>query len=147
MNHVAFTASLLALAVALAAAPASAQTAADAPVASQTADRPASDDDIVVTATRRSERLQDIPLSVTAFSQEELTQKGIVGFEGIARENLSASIHDSSREHAMLLIELFLLLGSEAVEVAHALHDEEHVSLGHGASRSVVITALRRTGG
>ena len=41
---------------------------------------------IVVTATRRSQRLQDVPMSVTAFSQAELTQKGIVGFEGIARE-------------------------------------------------------------
>src|SRR5581483_5278264 len=41
---------------------------------------------IVVTATRRSERLQDVPMSVTAFTQAELTQKGIVGFEGIARE-------------------------------------------------------------
>jgi iron complex outermembrane receptor protein len=46
----------------------------------------ASENDIVVTATRREERIQDVPLSVTAFQQEELTTKGIVGFEGIARE-------------------------------------------------------------
>ncbi|CAN5827729.1 TonB-dependent receptor [soil metagenome] len=42
--------------------------------------------DIIVTATRRNERIQDVPLSITAFSQEQLTEKGIVGFEGIARE-------------------------------------------------------------
>jgi iron complex outermembrane receptor protein len=42
--------------------------------------------EILVTATRRAERIQDVPLSVTAFSQEQLTEKGIVGFEGIARE-------------------------------------------------------------
>jgi len=42
--------------------------------------------DIVVTATRRAERIQDVPLSISAFQQEELTEKGIVGFEGIARE-------------------------------------------------------------
>lgn len=42
--------------------------------------------DIIVTATRRAERLQDVPLSITAFQQEELTEKGIVGYEGIARE-------------------------------------------------------------
>ncbi len=41
--------------------------------------------DIIVTATRRAERLQDVPLSVTAFTQEELTEQGIVGFEGIAQ--------------------------------------------------------------
>lgn len=42
--------------------------------------------DIVVTATRRAERIQDVPISVSAFQQEELSEKGIVGFEGIARE-------------------------------------------------------------
>ena len=40
--------------------------------------------EIVVTATRREERLQDVPLSITAFSQDELTEQGIVGYEGLA---------------------------------------------------------------
>ena len=46
-----------------------------------------SDDDgsIIITATRRAERLQDVPLSVTAFNQEDLTELGIVGYEGIAQ--------------------------------------------------------------
>jgi iron complex outermembrane receptor protein len=43
-------------------------------------------EEIVVTATRRPERLQDVPLSVTAFSQADLTAKGIVGYEGLAQE-------------------------------------------------------------
>jgi outer membrane receptor protein involved in Fe transport len=43
-------------------------------------------EEIIVTATRRSERLQDVPLSVTAFSPEQLESKGIVGYEGLARE-------------------------------------------------------------
>lgn len=42
--------------------------------------------EVVVTATRRATRLQDVPISVTAFSQEQLTAKGIVGYEGLARE-------------------------------------------------------------
>jgi len=42
--------------------------------------------EVIVTATRRSERLQDVPLSITAYSQETLTAKGIVGYEGLAQE-------------------------------------------------------------
>lgn len=42
--------------------------------------------EIIVTATRREARLQDVPVSVTAFGQEELTEKGIVGYERLARE-------------------------------------------------------------
>jgi outer membrane receptor protein involved in Fe transport len=41
--------------------------------------------EVVVTATRRAERLQDVPLSVTAFQQEQLNELGIVGYEGIAQ--------------------------------------------------------------
>ncbi|WP_114952382.1 TonB-dependent receptor [Sphingosinicella terrae] len=54
---------------------------------SRSAARAGAGDDqaIIVTATRRAERLQDVPLSVTAFSQEELTELGIVGYEGIAQ--------------------------------------------------------------
>jgi outer membrane receptor protein involved in Fe transport len=40
---------------------------------------------IVVTATRRAQNLQDVPLSVTAYSQEELNDLGIVGYEGLAQ--------------------------------------------------------------
>ena len=43
-------------------------------------------DTIVVTATRREQSLQDVPLSVTAFQQETLTEKGIVSYDGLARE-------------------------------------------------------------
>jgi iron complex outermembrane receptor protein len=42
--------------------------------------------EVIVTSTRRPEKLQDVPLSVTAFDQKELTAKGIVGFEGLARQ-------------------------------------------------------------
>ena len=48
---------------------------------------------IVVTATRREMDVQDIPISVTAFSQEELTIKGIVGYEGLALETPGAVLN------------------------------------------------------
>lgn len=46
---------------------------------SEDADTPPTDDGvIVVTARRRAEDIQDVPVSVTAFSQDTLTTKGIV---------------------------------------------------------------------
>jgi iron complex outermembrane receptor protein len=64
-----------------------AQPARDAQASTESeTSEPAASQDIVVTATRREERIQDVPISITAFQQEELTEKGIVGYEGIARE-------------------------------------------------------------
>lgn len=54
---------------------------------------PAPLEEVVVTATRRSQPLQDVPLSVTAFSQETLSEKGIVGYEGLALETPGAVIN------------------------------------------------------
>jgi len=42
-------------------------------------------EEIVVTATRRSERLQDIPISVTAFSQEKLDSQGLRNIDDLTR--------------------------------------------------------------
>lgn len=75
-------------AAALFALPVSAQAqSADvaAPADRSAEERSRGDGDIVVTATRRTERLQDVPLSVSAFGQEELDDLGIVGYEGIAQ--------------------------------------------------------------
>ena len=58
--------------------------------------------EVVVTATRRSERLMDVPLSITAFSQDELTQMGIVGLEGIARETPGAVLNVASDDNYRL---------------------------------------------
>lgn len=41
-------------------------------------------EDVIVTATRREERLQDVPLSITTLSQEDLNQRGIVNYDGLA---------------------------------------------------------------
>ena len=73
-------------AVALFAIPVSvmAQTV-EAPPSSDTRTQARIDEDIVVTATRRTARLQDVPLSVTAYDQDDLDELGIVGYEGIAQ--------------------------------------------------------------
>ncbi|WP_185965206.1 TonB-dependent receptor [Glacieibacterium frigidum] len=72
--HLAGTAILLASL----AAPAAAQTA---PVAPETASTEQSD--IVVTARRRSESVQDVPLAVTAFGQAEFERQQVVDLEDL----------------------------------------------------------------
>src|SRR5580692_10173407 len=42
-------------------------------------------EEIVVTATRREERLQDVPISVSAFSQEKLDSQGLKNIDDLAR--------------------------------------------------------------
>jgi outer membrane receptor protein involved in Fe transport len=82
------------VALAVAAAPAGAQSSANSGTGGL--------EEIVVTATRRSERLQDVPLSISVLSQSELTQKGIVGFEGIARATPGAVLNVASDNNARL---------------------------------------------
>jgi len=97
MKGLACTSSLIAL---VAAFPAAAQTGTAPAPATQTTSDESRDDEIVVTATLRSQRLQDVPLSVTAFAQEELTQKGIVGFEGVARETPGVALSKATDNNA-----------------------------------------------
>jgi outer membrane receptor protein involved in Fe transport len=42
-------------------------------------------EEIVVTATRRSERLQDVPISVMAFSQEKMDAQGLKNIDDLSR--------------------------------------------------------------
>jgi iron complex outermembrane receptor protein len=61
------------------------------PAAAQTADTAESTggssglSEIVVTATRREERLQDVPISVAAFSQEKLDAQGLRNIDDLTR--------------------------------------------------------------
>ncbi len=42
-------------------------------------------EEVVVTATRRSERLEDVPISVTAFGQEKLDAEGLHSIDDLSR--------------------------------------------------------------
>ena len=93
-------------AILLASACAVATLGAWAPVQAQTAPANQNDEaqdqevtsvgEEIVTATRRSERLQDVPLSITTLSQDELTEKGIVGYEGLATETAGVILNRAS---------------------------------------------------
>ena len=46
-------------------------------------------EELIVTATKREQNLQDVPISITAFSQEALDDRGIVDLEGLAQRTPS----------------------------------------------------------
>ena len=59
-------------------------------------------EEIVVTATRRTERLQDVPISVMAFSQEKMDAAGAQEHRrpvaSFARRELPAQRHELGRQ-------------------------------------------------
>ncbi|MBU1383495.1 MAG: TonB-dependent receptor [Alphaproteobacteria bacterium] len=82
-------ASACAVAQMVVAAPALAQAQQQQPAAPASEDerqdrQATSIEDVIVTATRRAERLQDVPVSITALSQEDLNERGIVNYDGLA---------------------------------------------------------------
>jgi iron complex outermembrane recepter protein len=72
------------------------------PARAQTAAQPGASDleEIVVTATRRSEALSKVPISVTAINQESLDARGMKDFQDIARFTPGVTI-DSSITNAI----------------------------------------------
>ncbi|HVK43155.1 MAG TPA: TonB-dependent receptor, partial [Phenylobacterium sp.] len=82
-------ASACALALAGAMAPAQARAQDQQPATGtpeiQRQDRQADTlEEVIVTATRRAERVQDVPVSITTLSQEDLNERGIVNYDGLA---------------------------------------------------------------
>jgi len=79
---------ILALILAFPARPAAAQDPAQ-PAAQKPADQPAEpekvSEEITVTATLREEKVQDVPFSVAAPTEEELRARGVDSIEGIAQ--------------------------------------------------------------
>ena len=78
-----------AITLAALAAPVSAQTGADA--ASQTALQ-----EVVVTATRREESIQKVPISVQAFSQEQMDAQGVKQVDDLVRLTPGLSLSRAS---------------------------------------------------
>jgi len=99
-KHLLAFASLSSLAFGLCASPAFAQDQASQAAAADPAQpEPASDpaesaDDteIVVTAQKRAENVQDVPISISAFSGETLERNNVVNIEGLAKVTPNLSV-------------------------------------------------------
>jgi iron complex outermembrane receptor protein len=78
--------------------PASATPAAPVGAAPQAQPAPVDDlqaNDIIVTAQRRSQRLQDVPISITALTSNELSSQGITSTHDIAQSVTGMTITES----------------------------------------------------
>lgn len=85
MKAILLASACLAACGAAAASPAWSQVQDSSTSRSADQERPATSvEDIIVTATRRAERLQDVPVSITSLSQEDLNERGIVNYDGLA---------------------------------------------------------------
>lgn len=65
-----------------------AASGANAQGAPAQADASAAVDEIIVTAQRRSERLRDVPIAVTALSEERLERAGITDTKQLQRDGV-----------------------------------------------------------
>jgi iron complex outermembrane receptor protein len=79
--------------VVLGASPAFAQDAPEPQVTPQTA--PSDEGEIIVTAQRRSQRLQDVPIAVTALTSEQTNLQGVVSTHELAQAVTGLTITES----------------------------------------------------
>jgi outer membrane receptor protein involved in Fe transport len=84
-----------------------AQDRAGAPSSSATGENPTSQtavEEIIVTARKRTERLQDVPQSIQALSGEELRKQGALNFADYARTVAGVSFQDDGPGRSQLFI-------------------------------------------
>ncbi|MBL8267663.1 TonB-dependent receptor domain-containing protein, partial [Steroidobacter sp.] len=70
----------------------------------ETANKSAQIEEIVVTATRRAESLQNVPMSITALSAESLQQRGVKDFEGFVRTVPGLSVNAARENQPQFVI-------------------------------------------
>jgi iron complex outermembrane receptor protein len=88
---------------------ASSLTIAAMPAAAQTAATPAAADgltDIIVTARKVAENLQNVPVSVTAFSGEDLMKQGAVKVQDVANFTPSLTVRPGTASPSSLVLSL-----------------------------------------
>lgn len=77
----------------------------------------ASDTEIVVTAQKRTERLQDVPLSITAFSERSIEQQGITSIDDYATRSAGVRL---SRDGTQATISMRGIASSTNAETTSA---------------------------
>ena len=54
-------------------------------------------EEVIVTAQKRAENIQDVPISITAFSGDFLVENGMVSIEDVSRMTPNFSVYSSNR--------------------------------------------------
>ncbi|MDE0365156.1 MAG: TonB-dependent receptor [Gammaproteobacteria bacterium] len=71
--------------------------------AAQAAEEPAEIEEIVVTAQKREQAVQDVPLSISAFTGENLEAEGILDLQGVGRKVPSVAFTQGFASNASVL--------------------------------------------
>src|SRR5258706_3323704 len=110
---------LASLAAALGSTPALAQAADAATTPSASSDS----NDIVVTAQKRSEKLQTVPISVTAITQADLERRGVTSLYGVSRIAPSLAVVSSGPGENNLIVRGISSVAGSAATVGYYLDD------------------------
>lgn len=111
------------------------------PAAAQTAEAPAIDADIVVTANRRQESVVDVPMAVTALRGDDLNRKGLTQIESFASQVPGLSIENQGRIGIRLVLRGQNTGGSVGGAAVASMIDEVVLTSGSALSRGALVTA------
>jgi outer membrane receptor protein involved in Fe transport len=79
--------------------------------------------DIIVTAQKRSEKLQNVPISVTAITQQELERRGITNLYAVSRIAPSLAVVSSGPGENNLIVRGISSVAGSAATVGYYLDD------------------------
>ncbi len=69
----------------------------------QAAEEPAVIEEIVVTAQKREQAVQDVPLSISAFTGDDLEAEGIIDLQGVGRKVPSVAFTQGFASNASVM--------------------------------------------
>ena len=93
--------------------------------------------EIVVTAQKREQRLQDVPIAITALSAQDLQARGVTDFTGIAQSSTSMNFtpYPSSSD------ELILYMRGQGVADPQQITQESYLTIERLAAQASVQAA------
>jgi iron complex outermembrane receptor protein len=101
-------------------------TAAAAQTAAPSQDDTSYVDEIVVTAQKRSERLQDVPLSISAFTEERIEQQGITSIDDYASRSAGVRLSRDGTQASFTVRGISSTTGADTTSATAGIYVDEY---------------------